>query len=163
MRLGSKDLLVEVFTFKEGALSAIAHDLRLEADDITVEVDGELVAEVQLRSLRVVCARHAGRDAPSTLSRRDRRKIDENIQRDVFKRATTVRFTAPAPAEGATRLEGELELNGKKRAVTWTLEDDGKRARLRLHQPDFGIKPFTAMMGTLRIGADVDIVVTRRS
>ncbi len=50
---------ITVFTFKQGLLSRVAHDLKIAVDD--VELDEQLNATIDPRSLRVVCAMKKGR------------------------------------------------------------------------------------------------------
>jgi hypothetical protein len=60
------------------------------------------------------------------------------------------------------RLDGELSLHGRLRPLTVALSHGRPAwtAEASIHQPDFGVKPFTAMLGTLRISADVRVRVT---
>lgn len=155
-----------VFTFKEGLLSAVAHDLEIRVTAFEVEVDEEksrLTARFDPRSLRVVAALHGGREAPGALSEGDKKKIDESTAHDVLhsKEHREIRFelkTRRAVSDG-WQLDGDLELNGKKKAILVTVRTTGDRyvAEATLHQPDFGIKPFTAMLGALKIRPDVKV------
>lgn len=54
---------------------------------------------------------------------------------------------------------GALTLRGVTRRIELqvTREEGAVHARTPLHQPDFGIRPFQAMFGALRIKADVDV------
>lgn len=56
-------------------------------------------------------------------------------------------------------VEGELSLHGTQRSVTVTVRrtDTGYVARAIVHQPDFGIRPCSAPVGTLKVQADVEI------
>jgi polyisoprenoid-binding protein YceI len=155
-----------VFTFKEGLLSAVAHDLEIRVTAFDVEVDEEktrLTARFDPRSLRVVAALHDGRKNPNALSEADRRKIDESIANDVLhtKERREIRFelkTRHAVSDG-WQLDGDLELNGRKKSILVTVRTAGDRyvAETTLHQPDFGIKPFSAMLGALKIRPDVKV------
>ena len=68
-----------------------------------------------------------------------------------------------APISGTTTfgydVTGELSLHGQRRTLTLQARQKGDRlvAEVTLHQPDFGIKPYTAMLGTLRIRPDVKL------
>ncbi|HJK91224.1 MAG TPA: YceI family protein [Polyangiaceae bacterium LLY-WYZ-15_(1-7)] len=153
-----------VFTYKEGLLSKIAHDLkiRVERFEVTVE-DERLEASFEPTSLKVVCARKDGRDAPGTLSAGDKKKIEGNIQKDVLetKRHGTIRFVAKDVQRGddTARVTGELTLHGTTREIATTAKKEGSRwvAEVTLHQPDFGIKPYSAMLGTLKIQPDITV------
>lgn len=155
-----------VLTFKEGLLSRVAHDLKIVADRFEVAVaDGRITATVDAASLRVVCAMSDGRESPGTLGAGDLRKIEQNMADDVLeaRRHPRIRFQSdPVAVQGDTaRIEGTLSLHGVDRRIATEVRRAGGvwRARLVLHQPDWGIRPFTALMGTLRVRPDVEVHV----
>ena len=154
-----------VFTFKDGLLSKIAHDLRVKVERLEVRVEGDRVeATFDPKSLRVVCARKDGHDAHGTLSSGDRSKIESNIQKDVLEtsRHPEVRFSGTAQIDGdRVTVSGQLTLHGTTRSITVQGRREGTRwvGRTRLHQPDFGITPYSAMLGTLKIQPDVEIEI----
>jgi hypothetical protein len=146
-----------VFTFKDGALSAIAHDLELTVGRFTIEVGDDLAiaARFQLDSVRVAHAVKDGRPS-GALSDGDKRKIEKTMAEEVLelRRFPEASFAGRATAAGAGFvLTGELTLHGKTRPLTVTTRAvDGRQvAELALHQPDYGIKPYSAMLGTLKI------------
>lgn len=152
-----------VFTFKEGALSAIAHDLELAVGTASIEVGDDLAIEARigLAGLRVL---HAVKDGHATtaLSDSDKRKIERTMADDVLdtRRHGEAVFRGKAEPAGASyRVSGELTLHGKTRPLTVTGQArDGRHVfEVSLHQPDFGIKPYSAMLGTLKVKADVKV------
>src|SRR6266498_3740801 len=59
-----------VFTFKEGMLSALAHDLKLQVNQMTIDVDEKaraIDARFDAKSLRVVTVMKKGVEAPGEL------------------------------------------------------------------------------------------------
>ncbi len=155
-----------VYTFKEGLLSAVAHDLKIRVGrwSLTVGDDGGSVeGTFDPKSLEVECAMKSGREAPSTISARDKRKIGDNIQKDVLKtkRHGEIRFAASSvEADGdGYQVAGALTLAGRSRNLRVAVRRAGDQleATVRLNQPDFGIKPFSAMLGTLKIQAEVEV------
>jgi polyisoprenoid-binding protein YceI len=64
------------------------------------------------------------------------------------------------PTDTGYRLIGELEICGRRRdhTVDVTVADQKLSARTEVRQSDFGIKPYSMMMGSLRV-ADVVTVV----
>jgi len=152
-----------VFTFKEGLLSAVAHDLEIDvtAFEVVLSDDGsEVSATFDPRSLRVIDAVVDGRRSPGTLSDKDKRKIEANIVDKVLhaKKHPEIRFTSTDVHD--REIAGELELHGRKRSVRLTR--DGDTAITRLHQPDFGIEPYSAMLGALKIKPDIEVRLTLR-
>jgi hypothetical protein len=156
-----------VFTQKAGLLSGVAHDLKLRVErfEVTLE-DGAISARFDAASLRVVCAQQGGRDAPQALSARDRGEIEATIVRDVLdaRRHPLIEFrsTRVERQGAAARIEGSLRLRGRERPISFEAVRDGDRATVgvRLHQPDFGIRPYTAMLGALKIKPDVEVRLT---
>jgi hypothetical protein len=153
-----------VFTFKDGLLSPIAHDLRLLVQRFTIEIATSLVARFDATSLIVDTAMKDGRDNPSALSDADKAKIAGQIRDDVLhsQRYPEVSFVSREQrvrSDGGYDLSGELTLHGVTRPLECktTLSDGRQRLSLTLHQPDFGIAPYRAMLGTLKIQPDVRI------
>jgi polyisoprenoid-binding protein YceI len=158
------DARCTVFTFKEGLLSAIAHDLEIAVERFHVEHDGAKVeARFDPASLRVRHALKDGAPSPSALSDRDRKKIDGNIRDEVLDvgRHREIAFASTEVAIEGDRatVKGTLTLHGRARPLEVHARRDGARwiADVTLHQPDYGITPYTAMMGTLRIKPDIRV------
>jgi polyisoprenoid-binding protein YceI len=170
VRLDEQNADCEVYTFKEGILSAVAHDLRLRVTRFSLETDGVSYVEgtFDARSLKVECARKGRVDDPGTLSDGDKRTIEGNIVRDVLRaeKWPDVRFrsTEVEKRGGCFHVRGELTLSGRTRTVAFdTRVEDGRQvAELVVHQPDFGIRPYRAMLGTLRVQADVRVRVAAK-
>lgn len=160
---------VRIFTEKDGLLSAVAHDLEIACERFRIEWDdarAKLTATFDAQSLRVLHPIVRGAPSPTSLSSKDLRKIEENIQRDVLgaSRHPEVRFesTAIEPDGEGYRLSGTLTLHGASRPLSARITRSGDRlvTELVLDQRDFGITPYSAMMGTLKIKALVRVRVT---
>jgi polyisoprenoid-binding protein YceI len=160
----------EVYTFKEGLLSAVAHDLRIRVTRFAIETDGASFVNgtFDARSLRVDCAQRDGADDRRALDEDDKRTIEGNIVHDVLHadRSPEVTFASTAvEKEGeGFRVRGELTLCGRTRSIEFvTREGEGwQLAEISLHQPDFGIAPYRAMLGTLRVQPDVRVRVAAK-
>jgi polyisoprenoid-binding protein YceI len=155
-----------VFTFKDGLLSAVAHDLELTVKSFEIDVAEDrssLRARFDARSIEVVEPIVDGRRSPGTLSDKDKAKIQSNIVSEVIpvKKHPDIRFesTELREEEGGWLVRGRLELAGRAKEITVRARREGDRAvaRVTLHQPDYGIKPYTAMLGTLKIKPDLDV------
>jgi polyisoprenoid-binding protein YceI len=169
-KIDGPDVQVRVFTFKEGLFSAIAHDLEIEATRASLEWPDDaslLRAEIDTRSLLVLHAVVDGRPAPNALSDRDKRKIEKTIVEDVLHAARhpSIRFegrlTWPDRQPTVPTIEGTLDLHGRSQSVAVMVAERGDAfvATATLHQPDFGIAPYSAMLGTLKLKADVRVEV----
>lgn len=158
-----------VFTFKEGVLSAVAHDLRIRVERFTIDVDeaaGTVRATFSASSLRVDCAIKHGREDFDALSDRNRREIEDDIVGDVLharRYPEIVLRSGRIEGEGDVRhIEGTLSLHGTERPLRATARREAGRwvAEVELRQPDFGIKPYSAMLGTLKIQPIVRVRVS---
>ena len=158
-----------VLTFKEGLLSAVAHDLLLRVGRFAIEYDeagGTVEARFDARSLTVVCAMKDGHEAPAALPPKDKAEIARTIQKDVLDSARfpEIRFTGSIASTGAGghRVRGTLALRGQSRPIEVAALDSTDRYAIEcvIHQPDYSIKPYSAMLGTLKIKPDVRVQLT---
>ena len=158
-----------LFSYKDGLLARLAHDLKLQVERFSIEVDEtthQIKATFDPSSIEVVCAQVDGRDDPSTLSKGDKKKIYDNATKDVLRvrKYPEVRFDSTNVVERGDgfAVEGTLQMHGKSRTIQTSVRAAGDRytAELKLHQPDFGIKPFTAALGALRVKPDVLVRVS---
>ena len=127
------------------------------------------MASFDTSSLRVDTPMKDGKENPSALNEADKAKIATQIREEVLHSARhpEARFQSRSVerrADGGYDLAGDLALHGVTRLLQVRTEavGSGQQLDLTLHQPDFEIVPFRAMMGTLKIQADVKIrLVTR--
>ncbi len=168
MRFDASTAECLVFTYKEGLLSAVAHDLQIRVQEFAITLDDaawHLEARFDARSLRVVGVMRGGVLHQDELKESDRRTIEQSIVRDVLQaeRHPDIRFTSTvAEAHGDELVvAGTLALHGETRRLVVPVrrEAGGWIAEVRLHQPDFGVPPYRAMLGTLRVRADVMVRV----
>lgn len=152
-----------VYTFKEGLLSRVAHDLKLKASQAAFSIDGPtgpLEVRVPADGLSVECAMEKGAERPAVLSSSDKAQIEKNIRREVLEaiRFPEIRFTAREVSE--TFVEGTLTLHGVSREIRIPLRSAGDDAwaEFELDQRDFRIKPYQAMLGALKVAPVVKVV-----
>ena len=154
-----------VSVFREGALSRVGHDVMLELKRVELTVaedDSSISAEMSMDSLRVVGSIHGTRVDRYELSPKDQREIEANARKvlepERYPRATFVSDSVTRDGD-AYSISGELTLHGVKRRIAIKTVREGQHAiaRVVLHQPDYKIKPFKALLGTLRIKPDVKV------
>lgn len=155
---------LRISTFKKGLLSRLGHDLRLQFDSFELELDGSrLVCSVELESLRVLGAVRDGGLDSSAISASDREKIRRSALDEVLevRRFARARFEGTVVSgEGAPRVEGELELHGRRRALPRVELEGGEtsyRARFTLTPSRWGIAPYRALAGALKLEDRVDV------
>ncbi len=158
-----------VFVYKEGLLSKLAHDLKLQVDRFSIEYDEaerRVVATFDPSSFQVVCAMADGKDDPSALSSGDKKKILANLSKDVLhaRKHPEIQFESSevTPQGDGFVVQGQLTLHGVSRSIRAKVAPQGDRwaTEVSLHQPDYGIKPYTAALGALRIKPDVKVRIS---
>lgn len=159
--------VVRIFTFKEGLLSALAHDLQLILRTFDIELDqGTITARFELESLLVEGAVKGGRLNQRTLSPSDCAKIRKNALNEVLRvdRHPQARFEGTlAKRGGAVMVEGSLDLAGRRcaiRSVPAKRRDGSWMVGVELTPSRWGIRPYRAMGGTLRLQDRVRVEVS---
>lgn len=157
-----------IYSFKEGLLSRLAHDLKLRVQSLQVTVDPAtpaVRAVMDTRSIKVVCFRHDGQDDPRPISAADRSQIEKNLHEDVlasdrFPEAVFVSTAVTANGDGFT-VRGALTLHGCTAELTAPVRRIGDRylATVTLRQREFAIKPYTAALGALKVRDEVTITL----
>ena len=164
IRLGPPAASCRVLVFRDGLLSALGHDLEIDVTRFDVRVDETrrtADASFDAASLRVVRASRDGVELPGTPSERDRRTIEDTIRRDVLDSPhhPEIRFrtTRVVVREDGFEVSGRLALRGHEREIRLTLRRVGDRdeSEVPLEQPEFGIEPYRAFLGALRIKPEV--------
>jgi YceI-like protein len=179
-RFGADTATCEVFTFRAGLLAAAGHDLKLRPERFEIEADGHSVrARFDAASLRVVAAMRGGREDAASLSARDRQEIERTCAREVLEaqRFPEIIFTSNEIPAGAVRspeivftsneippdaVRGTLLLHGRELSVELALRREGPRAvaAVEIDVRRFGIRPYAAMLGALRVSPRVRVVAT---
>lgn len=167
-RYTQSDAQALVFTFKDGLLSKVAHDLKIAVTQFSVDVsDAAISAQFDPRSLRVVNAVREGAEDPKALSDADKEKIAVQIQKEVLEtdkheRISFVSTKVARRPDGGYSITGDLTLHGTTRPISaeTRLEGGNQVAEVELNQPDFGVEPFKAMMGTLKVKPAVKVRVS---
>ena len=158
----------QVLTFRDGLLRAVGHDLKLRFGQFTLETseDGSRVqATFDVRTLRVVNAMKGHVEDKTALSANDKRSIDETIAKEVLKVAehptATFRSIEVNHTDAGVHIDGELTLLGARKRVSCLVRRAGEflNTELTLYQPDFGITPYSAMLGALKVKPHVTVRV----
>ncbi len=161
-RFGPSNATLSVQTRRGGAAAKAGHDLLLHVTawegTLTVGEDGapsaaELTADAT--SLRV----QKGTGGMKGLDDSDKANIHQTIDDDVLRRRD-IAFRSTAVDGG--RIEGELTLAGQTRplALDVAIGDDGTvSANVTITQSDWGMKPYSALFGTLKVLDDVEVAL----
>jgi polyisoprenoid-binding protein YceI len=157
---------IHVFTYKEGLLSRVAHDLRLHVEPRGIHVlrsGDEVSAELDPHALTVDGAMRGAQLDGGALDGRDRAKILDTMRREILstQRFSKIRFVGTAVARGDHELsiDGELELVGVRRPLRFVATREGRRVRARvtLRPSLWGIAPYKALAGAIRLQVRVSV------
>jgi polyisoprenoid-binding protein YceI len=165
--LGPNDATLTVRTRKAGAASKAGHNLRIEVTSWRGTLDvgdaperTEMTLTADPRSLRV----REGTGGAMTLGDDDKANIEQTIDDEVLEGAA-IAFRSRRVEEGAggaLSVEGDLDIAGRSHPVAFDLlTADGGRlsASARIKQTDWGIKPYSALFGTLKVVDEVDVEI----
>jgi polyisoprenoid-binding protein YceI len=156
-------------TFRDGLAAQAGHDLTIEvgrwSGDLTVGDDRDpagLEVRVDMGSLIV----REGTGGLKPLTDRDRREIGGTARRllaaDRHPEAVFTAASFDQAADGGGIIGGTFELAGVARPVRLQVSKTGPgsyRANGSVRQSDFGIKPYTAFLGALRVRDAVDVEI----
>lgn len=163
---GPGDGTCTVRVFKAGLMSAIGHDLELQVKRWSLTIDEEgLRGDFDGSSMEVAGAIKDGRVDPSGVSAKDKRDILDNLRNKVFKgfKAELIRFEAQDIDRSEDGLEGTgtLHIPPHRHDLDFEIALTGGRATctVRLHQPDWGIRPFKAPLGVLKVQPDIEVKI----
>jgi hypothetical protein len=165
-QLGPEAGTLHVHTFREGVAQKVGHDLIIEVGDwgATLEVSehGEPLAialEADSSSLDVL----EGRRGVKPLTDKDRAEIRSNIdQKILLRRPISFASSNAELSKGKITVSGELTIAGATRPATFAVmhgSDDRLHGALSVTQSEWGIKPYRALMGALKVRDTVEIVL----
>lgn len=156
---------LQVFTLREGLLARLGHDLRLSFARFDIACDrGNVDVRVDLGSLQVDGAIRDAVLDDAALSAADRSKILESAREEVLQvgRYPEARYTGAAhpTAPGHFAIEGTLALRDIRAPLSVSVVLRGRElvAECTLRPSLFGIKPFRALGGAIRIRDHARIV-----
>jgi hypothetical protein len=156
MRKGSGRL--DVFTYKEGLLASAAHDLHFVLDDLSATLEGEVVrAEIPLAGLRLIGPVEGGVTHPERYDPGKRAEVERTMNEQVLRTSKhpVARFAGRAVANGAGfGVDGTLELAGQQALLRFDLVTAGPgeyRGHFEIHPTRWGIAPYKALLGAIRL------------
>ena len=170
LEVGPSQGTLLLHTSRGGMAKKVGHDLVIEAQRWTAKVDVDAddltrstaSVTVDARSLEVV----SGQGGAKPLTDKDRRDIKENIDKkvlntDKFPDITFTSSRVEANGGGKVTVHGDLTIMGNARpaSMEMTVGDTKADGRMTVKQSDWGIKPFSALMGTLKLADSLDITV----
>lgn len=154
--LDSMRAVVHVFTYRDGLLAKLAHDLRLRVDAFEIVVEGGAVqAWFDANSLAVDGVAHGERVETGSPSAEDKRQIEQTLRREVLRTELfpRIELSGTLQLDGAGgSVKAALRLHGHEQTLLIPLSRtaSGLCADITFAPSDFGIKPYKALGGAIR-------------
>ncbi len=158
---------IVVRTSREGPAAKAGHDLVIDVTGWSADVDldgGAVSLEVDPRSLKV----REGVGGMKGLSGPEKAQIEKAIDRKVL-RGRPISFRSlsvePGGPGDALVVSGELTLGGETRPLRAYVDLHGHgsaSATVTVRQTAWGMKPYSTMMGALRVSDEVEVVIHAR-
>lgn len=171
-RVDTRKSRLEASTTKAGMLSRFGHAHEIQAREFTGSV--RVVPDrLEDSSIRIEVGAAALEVAAGELGKQDQAKVQANMVGDQIldvAKFPTITFEStkliPIPGDGNVRrfrVEGKVGLHGVTREMVLPVEVrfDEKifegRGEFTLLQTDFDIKPFSALLGSVKVGDEVKV------
>jgi len=154
---------IQVFTFKEGLLSAMAHDLQLNLEKFDITLEGEnLRAEFPLQTLTLVGPVEDGQVQPDKYDAGKRADVHKAMNEEILHtdRHPTARFSGRATPKGeGYSVSGELELAGQKSPLAFEVATQGGtfNGEFEIQPSRWGVAQYKAALGAIRLKDQVRV------
>jgi len=160
---------IVLLTTRDGLAAQAGHDLTIEVTHWSAELEvaddlipGNLSVRADMNSLAV----REGTGGVKQLTDRDRREIVATARKllrtDRYPEATFVASKFVPDELGGGVVDGTLTINGREGRLPLAVSKTGNaayHATGTVRQSEFGIKPYTAFLGVLRVSDRVGIAV----
>ncbi len=165
--LGPENGTLSVRTGRTGAVAKAGHDLLIDvtAWTGTLEIGEDAAAHTSIvldadpTSLQV----REGTGGMQQLDDDDKAGIAQTINEEILMgQAVEFRSTSVQPsADGGLSVQGDLTLLGATRPVALdaTVDDGRLRGSVVVRQSDWGIKPYSALFGALKVADEIELAI----
>jgi hypothetical protein len=144
---------LHIFTYREGLLSRIAHDLRFILPSSVLNQTGdEITGRFKLSQIQLEGALVQGKLAPKLLTEKDRRKILKNLHEKILQSAKHP-FAEVNGRLNDKRFEGQLGLRNQKAPISCPIQTtaQGFEGQFEIQPSHWGIAPFKAIFGAIQL------------
>jgi hypothetical protein len=153
---------LHVFTFKDGLLARLAHDLRISGHEFEVRREGDVLhGRFRPAALTVdgVVLRD-GRLDPGGLDAGDKAKIRRNINEEILHTDRHPDITFEGALAGDS-IDGRLTMVGRTCPIRGQVRREGGRLRAEftLVPSQWGIAPYKALAGAIKLQDRIVVVV----
>jgi YceI-like domain len=162
--LGPEDGILSVRTSRTGAVAKAGHDLLIHVTEWSATLDTDapsLTLAADATSLRV----REGTGGMKPLDEDDLANIEQTIDDEVLlRRDIGFRSTSMTVDGDVVSVTGDLTLFGTTQPLSFDLALAEARVRgaARIKQTDWGMKPYTALFGALKVADEVRVEIDAR-
>jgi len=161
-KIGPSNGSLQIKTTKEGAAAKMGHNLVLGVNSWEATVEGGDSPSISLTadpgSVEVI----EGSGGAKPLGDKDKADIKKSIANKVLG-SSQITFQSDSVEDngGQVVAKGTLSIAGGSSSVSIPLSAGGGKlsGSVSLNQDDFGIKQFSAMMGALKVGKQVEVTI----
>jgi polyisoprenoid-binding protein YceI len=161
-RLGPDNASLHVETGRNGAAAKAGHDLIIDVRSWEATLDVGDSSSLELSADPTSLHVREGKGGMQALKDDDKEDIRKTIDKDVLKKqGIAFRSTSVEAAGDGLKVSGDLEMGGKTKPVTFDLSESGGTlsGSAVVKQSDWGIKPYSALFGALKVNDEVKVVV----
>ena len=161
--IGPSSATLQVRTAREGAYARAGHDLVIEVTrwEATLDVAGDDIT-LSLTADSTSLEPRWGLNGLNSLTDQNRDDIRKSIATKILKGAPiSFRSTRVREADGGLRVRGDLTIGPATREFTFVLRMSSSSridVSAQLMQSNWDIKPFSAMLGTLKVRDTLEVV-----
>jgi polyisoprenoid-binding protein YceI len=160
-KFGPDNASLHVETTRSGAAAKAGHDLIIDVNSwsATLEVGDSSSLELSAdpTSLHV----REGKGGMQALKDDDMADIRKTIDKDVLKKKDiSFKSSSCEPSGDGIKVSGDLEMGGKSNPVSFDVAESGDKltGSATVKQSDWGIKPYSALFGALKVNDEVNVV-----
>lgn len=163
--LGPSDGTLHLHTTRTGAAAKMGHDLVIAVQrwsaTLTPADDGSGLASLTASAEAASCEVVDGHGGAKSLSDKDKRDIKKSIDEKVLQASKHPQVTFTSSSVTGSTIKGELNLAGATHPWEISFDVDGDRVKGTgsIVQTEFGIKPYSFMMGALKVGDVVGVSI----
>jgi hypothetical protein len=154
--IGPSNGSLKVKTGKEGAAAKMGHNLTLVVNSWEATVEGGDSPSIKLTADPGSVEVESGEGGAKPLGDKDKKDIKKTIDGKVLG-SSQITFTSSEVTD--SQAKGDLSIAGKSSDVTVPISVSGDKisGSTTLSQSDFGVKPFSTMMGALKVKDQVTV------
>jgi len=154
--IGPSNGSLKVKTGKEGAAAKMGHNLTLVVNSWEATVEGGDSPSISLTADPSSVEVESGEGGAKPLGDKDKKDIKKTIDGKVLG-SSQITFTSSEVTDSEAK--GDLSIAGSSSDVTIPISVSGDKisGSTTLSQSDFGVKPFSTMMGALKVKDQVTV------